>query len=543
MVRLLFTMGLLLASVLAQAVQPERQLRIGLPGPIEKTFFPIDVPHPRQQYVLYLLHDPLMILDGNWQAQCLRCEVMPTAKNGRIVKVQEGDKVRHIKVAFELKKNWFWGDGKPVTGNDVLFTWQVLRTATNLENSLVLQEAVQVETDAQNPRRVWLTLNKIGVFFEDLTNFFILPKHLEEEVWQKANNNFERYLETSKYFTDPLLPGLYNGRFIPKDLSGAPTFVKNPFDTSGAGNISKIQVVNLAAPHAEADLVPESFHYEGLSEKNLAAIEGMKARTFLGDSSDLHLMQFNLRNPVLRDVKVREAIAHGIDKEAIIDTVANRDLVPVSGFLHPIDPFFDAKAKFVGFDGPKACSLLEESQWFNGKGFPREKNENKFVIELYTADRPDRLKTAAAIKKSLAAIGIDVVIRTSDERTFLSDLLRLNFPGMALYTMRLTPGSPLRSLFSKQAIPNVRNGYAGQNLSAWSVEKVEKALTSLEEQNDVEHRKQAIQLIQNEFLNELPFISFGFFMRRAYANREIDKFSIPGNQQPSSLWARAWILR
>ncbi len=532
----------LVGSALTMRAEPGKDLTIGFCASLPTSFSPIEPGGHAKNYAQYLLHDSLIVFDEKWQPACHRCASLPSAQNGQMKWQELAHKIRKLRLTFELNPNWFWGDGKPVTVDDIIFTWKVLRSGGDVDRRNILREVVKIEQDPKIPRRFYLTLDRVAPFFEDMTRFFLLPKHLEEKIWNEAYGNLALYLENSNYRINPTLPGLYNGAFVISSVSPALQLTPNRFDKLPHGNITLLTFVDLVATKQPVDFEPEQLPRPA-NCRRMQDTTASRVKTFIGDSLDLDVIQFNLRNAILRDVKVRQAMAMGVDKEAIIAALPNRDLLPVSGFVHPADPFFDGQVKYFDLDRGQSALLLEASQWFTGKGFPREKNEKKFVVELYTSERFERVKTVELFKTQMAAIGIEVVPRIVSESDFLADLVRLNYPGLAFYTVRIPLAASLRSLFSKQAIPNVRNGYTGQNLSAWIVEKVDKAIDSLDELIDMEQRRQAVQQIQREFSAELPFIPLGYHVNKAFAIKDMQNFAIPGNQQPSSIWARRWVLR
>ena len=84
-----------------------------------------------KSYVLAMARRQISIIDHNWEPICQLCTELATFKNGRAKAFAIKDKygndsgAQGVKTRFTLKNDIFWGDGTPVTTNDILFTWQV----------------------------------------------------------------------------------------------------------------------------------------------------------------------------------------------------------------------------------------------------------------------------------------------------------------------------------------------------------------------------------------------------------------------------------
>ncbi len=125
-------------------------------------------------------------------------------------------------------------------------------------------------------------------------------------------------------------------------------------------------------------------------------------------------LEFNLDNPYLRDVRVRHAIAHAVDRRTVADVVWY-------GFGKPaISPvpstggaFFDPTVPQYPFDPKRAEALLDEA------GFPRRANGVRFTLTHDPIPYGDDFRrTGEYVKQALRRIGIDVTLRTQDTAVF-----------------------------------------------------------------------------------------------------------------------------
>lgn len=138
------------------------------------------------------------------------------------------------------------------------------------------------------------------------------------------------------------------------------------------------------------------------------------------------LIYMNTNDPILSDIRVRQAIALGIDRDEIALALDNF-VTPSYTFMSPSVASFSAdKEKEMmekwSTNQEKANALLEEAGWIdeNDDGI-REKNGEKMTIELLTAMDVVSIKAAApVIQKELKEIGIDLQIREL-EHSYVKD--------------------------------------------------------------------------------------------------------------------------
>ena len=125
----------------------------------------------------------------------------------------------------------------------------------------------------------------------------------------------------------------------------------------------------------------------------------------------IHFMGFNLMSPTaipLRDLRVRQAIYHAVDIQALVDTVYQGVGKPLYGPLAGIAGVLDFEP--VEFNPARARQLLAEA------GYP-----NGFSVSLWcTSDNQQEVDTAIIIQNMLGQVGINVEIVTMEFAIFLS---------------------------------------------------------------------------------------------------------------------------
>ena len=77
-----------------------------------------------KSYVLAMAQRPFTTYDPEWQLICMLCTELPTIENGLAKVEQEDDGSDGIALTYTIHPNATWGDGTPVSTDDVLFTYQ-----------------------------------------------------------------------------------------------------------------------------------------------------------------------------------------------------------------------------------------------------------------------------------------------------------------------------------------------------------------------------------------------------------------------------------
>jgi peptide/nickel transport system substrate-binding protein len=142
-----------------------------------------------------------------------------------------------------------------------------------------------------------------------------------------------------------------------------------------------------------------------------------------------YAVSYNLDDPILSDLKVREAVAYGINRKFLIDKIAFGYGLECNGPFYPDSIGFNPNVKPIGFDPEKAAQLLAEAGWqdLNNDGI-REKDGQDLEIRMLVDERNDIYrKTAMLLRQQLQEIGIKLVVQLyNDETALATDFLAQN---------------------------------------------------------------------------------------------------------------------
>jgi peptide/nickel transport system substrate-binding protein len=127
----------------------------------------------------------------------------------------------------------------------------------------------------------------------------------------------------------------------------------------------------------------------------------------------------NTRLPPFNDVKVRQALQAGINRQEIIDTVYTPDWKLATSFIQSNTPGATDKSGLLAYNPAKAEKLLDEAGWTKGRTGVRARDGKPLSITLYSNPYLATSKSVdELISQQLGKIGWKVDIRAYDVLTY-----------------------------------------------------------------------------------------------------------------------------
>lgn len=323
-------------------------------------------------------------------------------------------------ITFHLKPNMQWADGKPLTSQDVLFTWQVMtddntRTPYGADYKLVKQ--------ASAPDALTFVVSYAQPYapaLDSWASMHVLPKHLLQGK-DINNTDFARHPIGSHYYQ---LESWNNGESI--------SLVRNPLASQGPPNIERLLsriIPDKAAQFLE--LMADNIDSMGLNSVQYARI--FPARAELNQKFNLYkelgnsytYFGFNLKRKPFNDIRVRKAFNYAIDKQEIIEGVLLGLGEPVSSPYKPGTRWSNPNLSPYPYDPAKAKALLAEAGYIDhdGDGVV-DKDGQALRFEILTNQNKEREMTAVLIQRRLKDVGVDVSIRVVEWATFISRFIK-----------------------------------------------------------------------------------------------------------------------
>ena len=159
-------------------------------------------------YILFMGRRPITVYGPDWKLGCMLCTELPSLEKGTARYEKTADGKDGIAVTYTLRPGLRWGDGTPLSTKDVVFTWQVGRhPKSGVSDSELYRRIVKI--DVRDDRTFTLHLDKRTCDFADISDFGLLPAHIE-----RANfANPLEYRNRSAYETDTTNAGLWFGPY------------------------------------------------------------------------------------------------------------------------------------------------------------------------------------------------------------------------------------------------------------------------------------------------------------------------------------------
>lgn len=189
------------------------------------------------------------------------------------------------------------------------------------------------------------------------------------------------------------------------------------------------------------DLSPDVVH-------QLAADQTVSIAESAG--TDYAYVGINMRDPVLKDRRVRHALGYAIDRQAIVDHLRRGLARPAVGILPPASWAFDAGVFQFSHDPAQARALLEEAGYRDPDG---DGPEPRLRLSLKVSTNEFIRLQAAVIQQDLRAVGIELDVRSYEFATLYADVLKGNFQLFTLQWVGVSDPDMLRRVFHSQQMP------------------------------------------------------------------------------------------
>lgn len=225
-----------------------------------------------------------------------------------------------------------------------------------------------------------------------------------------------------------------------------------------------------------------------------------KIAVMRGPGTRLGYMAFNLRDPILKNGRVRQALAYGIDRRPMAHYLWRDSVRLAASVLPPESWAYDPNVKQYPYDPEKARQLLDAA------GYPA-KNGVRFHLTMKTSTEESSRSMAAVFQQQLRDIGIALDIRSFESATFFSDVTHGEFQ---VYSLRWIGGNEDPDIFSyvfdsANIIPK------GANRQYYSNPRVDALIAKGRVESDQNARKRDYAEIQQLLAEDLPYIDLWYF--------------------------------
>jgi peptide/nickel transport system substrate-binding protein len=450
-------------------------------------------PNPVDKELVSLIFDGLTRYDDSGRLQPALARRWEVSEDG-------------LTILFELREDVTWHDGRPFTAADVLFTYGLLQDddfPAPAETRMAWQSVTITTTgtaDGSGQTAVLFDLPSPYGPFLDATTRGILPAHL-------LRNIPVTLLEDHAFNQAPIGTGPFRvasssewrrtGRLR---LAPNPSYWRQGVDIDGVEFRFYPDDVTLLAAFAAGEIhAVNTVSAQALPEA--ATLPGM--RLFTAPSERYTQLLFNLAtgNAAVRQFAVRQALAHALDRQALIDQALNGQALLLNGpylphsWAHNPGLITDYQPNLE-----QAAALLSEAGWQLEGENQRLREGERLVLRLLVTDESWRPVLAESIAKQWAAIGVNAEVVVIEPELLLERLAAREFD-IALVDID-PPGDPdYYDFWSQEAI--VR----GQNYAGWNHRRASEALEAARQLWNVTERQPYYDAFLRFFDSELPALT------------------------------------
>ncbi|MDR1168122.1 MAG: ABC transporter substrate-binding protein [Heliobacteriaceae bacterium] len=392
---------------------------------------------------------------------------------------QTGETVPKLAKSYEIKGNDYimhlrrgikWSDGKPITADDVVFTWRNIIFDgfgnTSARDSVVIDGKLPTVRKADDYTVIFTTPQPFAPFLRLLAGP-IAPKHVFEPAVKKGKAYFETFFSTNANPKNFVTSGPF--RMVEYVPAQRVVYERNP-------DYYIINTENRKLPYLDkviylivGDLNNEVLKFEG-GEIDLINLHGANAARFkarerysdfamynLGPDTGTMYMGINQNNrrnekgefyvnskkqKWFRDKNFRQAVDFALDRKNMVLNIANGLAAPLFTPESLNSVFLNKTLKPYGRNLDKSRELLKKSGFYqDGKGRLTDKYGNRVEFDLYTnAGNTEREAIGVMVKQDLEDLGMKVNFKPIEFNSLVNKLVSTLDWDMVI--MGLT-GSPL----------------------------------------------------------------------------------------------------
>lgn len=323
---------------------------------------------------------------------------------------------------FTLRPGILWEDGKELTAEDVEFTYRTMidpDTPTAYAGDYLRVSKFTVT----GPYSLEIRYDEPFARCLETWMRSIFPKHILEK----------EDLRSTRYARAPVGSGPF--KFKEWEAGSRIVLEANPKYFLGRPHVDRLvfsvipdlttMFLELKAEAVDMmNLSPQQYVFQSKAPE----VSG-RYNLFRFLSFSYTYLGYNHESPLFKDVRVRQAIAHVVDKEAIIAGALLGLGEPTIGPYVPGTWVYNTAIKDYPMDKAKAEALLAEAGWKkDGKGVLRNAKGLPFAFSIMTNQgNEQRIKTAVMVQSQLAQLGMRVTIRTVEWAAFFAQFVNKGF--------------------------------------------------------------------------------------------------------------------
>jgi peptide/nickel transport system substrate-binding protein len=419
-----------------------------------------------------------------------------------------------LRYRFELRRDVKWHDGRDFKATDVAFSIDRLGQA-HPRGRATFAHVIRVETP--DPYTAEIVLSRpVPYLITALSGSEspIVPKHIYETFKPADQPNLQQTVGTGPFVLKEWVPGSHllferNANYWDAPKPYLDRIVLRPIlDSAARGAGLETGEIDIAAnPVALADLDRLKANPKLVVDTTTYAYSGPQQQ-----------LLFNYNNEILRDRRVRLAIAHALDLKALLNTVYyGYGEVSPSPISVALPKFYNPKIQARKFDPALAERLLDEAGYKKGPDGTRFKlrlTYNPFLFANF----------GDFVRQAIRRIGIDVDLQRYDLATYLTTVYRDRAFDIVIEslsnTFDPTPGVQ-RAYWSK----NIQTGIPFSNAAHYSNPEVDGLLEAAGSEPDETKRRELFFRFQEIIHEEVASVDIVAPAGIIVANKRVKNYA------------------
>ncbi len=383
---------------------------------------------------------------------------------------------------FHLRAGVRFQDGRPFTGADVVSTLDALRDPSFGSPYLDTFEIIE-SMETPDPLTVRVRLREPHAPFLSRLSVGIVPADAGH-----AADPSRRPVGTGPFRVERVTPGdsvalaAFAGYF-----RGAPR-IRRVIVRIVPNDLTRVLELRKGSIHLLVNGVPPDFVDEVRRDPAL--------RVLTGPGSTYAYLGMNLDDPDLRKIAVRRAIAHAIDRDAVISHVLGGLARPAAGLLPPGHWAYEGRVPTYPYDPAEARRLLD------GAGYPPGPDGVRLRLSYKTSVSPLARRVGEVLVRQLGDVGIACEMRSYEWGAFFSDIRSGNFQLYTLQWVGLEDPDIYYYLFHSSSLPP-----RGANRVRYTNPELDALLDRGRRTLDAAARRRIYGRVQEVLARDLPYVS------------------------------------
>lgn len=467
----------------------------------------------------FLVNSPLVVIDGTGAPRPLLAAEQPSRDRGTWTVNPDGT----MATTWKIRPNAVWHDGQPITSRDFALALRVylddgIKVPSRLpERFMDRIEPLDEKTFVIRWRQTYPWANQLL-----LGQLEPLPEHLVGALYESGD---KAAFENAPIWTGPAYVG--SGPFRLTQWEKGVHLVFKAFDQyfMGAPKLDEVEIrvitdANTLAANALSGSVDVTAGLV-LTQAPRLAVQQQWDRSSEGTIVSypthhrMHFLQLEPsrnRQPALFDVRVRRALAQGMDRATIADVVSEGTTALSEVLMSPNDALYQrveqATARYP-FDRTRAFAALQDAGWTRvGETLANARGE-PFTLDVSGSQQVDNATEMNLVEASLRELGVQVTQSPIPQARAFDREYRAQFAGLSLSGMLIDIPTELATLTTGEC-PSAENRFSGKNRGCYSNPEFDRLFAIATSSLDDRERGDAIVQAFRIITEEVPIIGMGY---------------------------------